>query len=1034
MTLPELAIRRPVTTFVILISIFVLGGIALTRLPLAFMPEMEEKRIIVIVDYPNSSPKIVERFIVRPLEEVLSPINGLRHIRSNCDANGGRVSLFFEFSMDMDLVRTEIRERIDRIRSELPDDVERILISSHWNARVSGDSILEGRISSGRDLSKDYELLRRKIIKPLERIPGVAGVELDGVNPREVKINLQLNALKRHRVDVRDVLTALNRNNLNLSLGAIRSDKMKYTLRSHGAFQSLDEIRNLPVTEEGLKLRELAEITYKEPPLEYGRHLDGKFAVGLNVSQESSANTVEVCKAIRARVAEMNSDPELEGINFLVWEDQGKEIEKSLIDLEKTGLIGAFLASIILFLFLKKFSSTIISVLCIPLSILVACGVIWSLGKSLNTLSLLGLIVGIGMLVDNAVVLMENIVRYQQKGYSAKRSAFFGSREVSVAVIAATMTSIIVFLPMIFSKPSEMNIILKELALTVCITLLASLFISQTLIPLAMSHLPRQRKVGETGAVMARLQRGYERVLQWTLRHRYVAPIIGIGVIASTYLPFKNLNFNFDTNNSEMYIQLRYDFSENASLETKQEIVTQVEQSLIPLKEEYQIQSVYSYWSDRWTLTRLYMEDGYSHEAHMDQVKQVLPKHLPEIAGVKVRAQDNSPFWRRNQGKRIGFRLEGPDSERLAEIGEEALSRIEALPGLFDFYSTAEGESVELHSVIDREKSRAYGVSTGQSSQVVELTFRGRRLPRFKDGDTEVEMRLTLDDREVESVEQLKTLPLLRDDQVSIPLETLATFREFKSPRNIRRNDKVAGIWIGAKFAEGEKDEHRDRMREALSDLELPYGYKWDFQVRNRDAEESQAEFLINLGLALGLIFALMAGLFESTRQAISLMVSLPFAVTGAFWMLFAMKTDFDQPASIGMLLLLGIVVNNGIVMVEHINLYRRKGMDRETAMIRGGKERFRPILMTALTTLIGLLPIAIDKPALAGVYYYSMAYVIMGGLLLSTILTTVLLPTTICITEDSLNWLGRLAKRIGNLLLTPIRHFRQRKARENRV
>ena len=1008
MTLPELAIKRPITTLVTLVSILVLGAIAVSRLPLAFMPEMEQKSLVIIVDYPNASPKIVERMIVRPLEEALSPISGVQQIRSNCDAEGGRVRLSFDYNVDMDIVRTEIRERLDRIRPELPDDIERIQISSHWNSRVSGEAIMEARISSGRDLSKDYELLRRKIIKPLERIAGVAGVELDGVNPREVKINLELDALARHHADIREVLSALNRNNLNQSLGVVRTGKFKYSLRTQGAFGSIDEIRNLPIGGDGLKLTDIATVTYQEPPLEYGRHLDGNFAVGLNVTQESSANTVEVCKAIRARVIEMNEDPELEGINFLVWEDQGREIENSIHDLKRTGLIGAILASLILFFFLKRISTTFISLLCIPLSLLVACGVIWLLGKTLNTLSLLGLIVGIGMLVDNAVVLMENIVRFQQKGLRPRLAALIGSREVSVAVIAATMTSVIVFLPLVFSKPSEMNLILKELALTVCYTLLASLLISQTLIPLAMSHLPKPGRRVKTGPIMDWIQNRYGKILLWTLRHRYVVPLVGLAVIGSTFFPFRHLTFNFDANSTEMFIQLRYDFSENVTLEKKEAVICQVEKYLESIRSEQQIDSIYSFWSDRWSLTRLYMQEGFAHEDHLDQVKQIIPGLLPPIPGVKVSIQDNSPFWQRNRGRRLGFRLEGPDSEVLAELAKEALARIETLPDLFDFYSTAEGETLELHSVISREKARAYRIGLAQSSQIVELTFRGRRLPRFKDGDTEVEMRLTLDEQEVESLDQLKNLPLIRDDLSVIPLESFAEFMEVKTPRGIQRNNKVSDVWVGAKYSDGDKETYRRSMQAALEGMSLPFGYRWDYDVKDTEAEKSQMEFLTNLGLALGLIFALMAGLFESVKQALSLMISLPFAVTGAFWMLFVSNTDFDQPASIGLMLLLGIVVNNGIVMVEHINLYRRKGENREAAMIRGGIERLRPVLMTALTTLIGLLPIAIDKPALAGVYYYSMAYVIMGGLLLSTVLTTVMLPTTICIMEDVLGWCGR--------------------------
>ncbi len=1013
MTLPELAIRRPVTAAVLLVSIFVIGFIALLRLPLAFMPDNEERRVFVIVDYPNASPKAVERMIVRPLEEGLSAISGVKRMWSNCDADGGRVSLNFDWTADIDVKRAEIRDRLDLIRDQLPEDVERITLSSSWRARESGETILEARLSSGRDLSKDYDLLERKIIRPLERIPGVASVALDGVNPREVKINLNINALRRHNLDASRVAAVLRDNNSDRSLGVVRDTGQRFTLRSVGSFQTVDEIGKLPIENTGLRLADIAEITYQEPPLEYGRHLEGQFAVGVSVVKESSANTVLVCKEVREKVAKMSSDPELEGIQFLVWEDQGREIEKTIADLKQTGLFGAILAGVVLFLFLRRGSTTVIALVSIPFSLIVACGVVWAQGKSLNTLTLLGLIVGIGMLVDNAVVIMENIYRYQQKGYGNRVAALLGAREVSVAVIAATATSIIVFLPLIFSKPTEWNLILKELSLTVCYTLLASLFVSQTLIPLAMGRMLRQKKPRPDGAVMLWLKETYAGLLRGFLRHRWITPLVGLAVVGGAYYSFNRIEFNFDENNAEMFVQVRYRFSEDLPLEGKQAVVTRVEQSLAPHKEEFNVDSIYSWWSDRFSLTRLYMKDGYTDEAHMNQVRKALPDLLPKIAGVRVEVMDNAPFWRRNSGKRVGFQLLGPDTEELGELAREAMLRLETVPGLFDFYTTDEGGATELHARIDRNRAREYNVDLNRSSQVVSLTFRGQRLPQFKGPDGEVEMRLTLDEREVESVDQLKSLPMLREQGRPVSLDSFADFAEVRGPDSIRREEKATSVWVGGRYDKGKKDDYIEQARAVLEPMPLPYGYRWDFQSNRREQQESIAEFLINVLLALGLVFAVMAGLFESARQAVALAAPIVFATAGAFWTFHLTGLDFDRPASVGLLLLWGVVVNNGIVMIEHINKYRREGMARFEAMVLGGKERLRPILMTTISTLVGLVPMAVQQPSLGGVYYYSMAFVIMGGLTVSAVLTVVLLPSIICMTEDFFGFLTRTVLRI---------------------
>ncbi len=698
----------------------------------------------------------------------------------------------------------------------------------------------------------------------------------------------------------------------------------------------------------------------------------------------------------------MKDDPELDGINFLVWQDQGKEIKNTLGDLKNTGFFGAILATLVLFVFLRKVTTTLVAVSCIPFSLIVTCGVIWMQGKSLNTISLLGLIVGLGMLVDNAVVIMENIDRYQKKGYSGRVAAILGAKEVSIAVMTATLTSIIVFLPMIFSKPTEMNIILQELGIVIVITLMASLLISQTLIPIASQKLLKKKAVIEATPVMDWLQIKYERILGFTLKHRWLAVVVGLGLLGSTYYPVDNMNFNFDAAPTEMFIGIKVDISEAASLARKEEIITQIENKLKPYKEEFNVQSIYAWWSENWSIVRLYMKPGFQNEEAMNQVRKKLRNVLPTIAGVKLQVQDNGPFWRRNSGKRVGVQLQGPDSETLGELGEQALSLIESVPGLFDFYSTAEGGRLEFQAQLDRDRMATYGISGSEPPSLVEMTFRGRRLPRFKDVEEEVEMQLTLGDIEDTDIADVKNLSLIKQDGTSIDLQSVSDFQIKKGPARIQRNNQTSSIWVGARFDQGQRKEYQEKVKDILKDMQLPTGYKWQFNNQWRGAEQSQDEFMLNLYLALGLIFAVMASLFESIRQAIALMISLPFALAGAFWTLFLAGVDFDQPASIAVLLLLGIVVNNGIVMVEHINLYRREGMERSAAMIQGGKERLRPIIMTALTTLVGLIPIIVQKPSLGGVYYYSMAYVIIGGLLFSTVLTTLFLPATIALVEDA--------------------------------
>lgn len=1007
MTLPELAIKRHVTTLMIIVSLIVLGGVALFRLPLAFLPDVEEPHLFVRVPYQTASPEQVERMVVRPVEDAVGSVKGLRNMWSMCNQDGGVVRLQFDWGMDMNLARVEIWEKIDRMRSELPDDIGDITVSSNWDAREADQPIVEGRLSSKSDLSESWDLLERKIVRPLERIPGVAQVRLDGVNPREILINLRADDIEAHGMDVRNVTSLLQTTNFDESLGEITEGDARYTLRTTATFKTVEEIRNLPLRADGLKLGDVADVVYQEPPLEYGRHLDGEFAVGLTVSAEAKANSVEVCDEIEKRVAQMGDDPELDGVNFLVWFSQGREIKKTLRDLMFTGIFGAILASLVLYGFLRRVSTTLVSVLCIPFSLIVTCGFVWAQGHSLNTLTLLGLIVGIGMLVDNAVVVMENIFRYREMGHDRQTAARLGSREVSTAVIAATLTSVIVFLPLIFNKPSEMNLYLKELGITVCLTLLASLFISQTLIPLSTSWFirsdPRPR-----GRLIQWFEERYVRLLRYNLRRRWLTPMIFVVITGSAVWPFLKVDKNFDTNESELYVQIRLEISEDLSLERKEELINQVEAALEPHREEMKAHSIYSFWSDHFSGTRVYLSPGEANEQNIAHLRKTLREILPEIAGVKLEVMENSQFWRHDRGKRIAFQLVGEDSEVLADLAKQARQRLQEIEGLEDTFASNEEGGQELHVEIDRDLASRYGIFPTQPASVIDLTYRGRRLQRFRTSDGEREVRMTLDEQDQESVAQLRNLPLWNESGEKVPLASIAEFREVPGAERINRDDRMTSLWVGARYEEGSREDYMPLVTAAMNGIDFPYGYSWTFGRWEQRQKEKSKEFLTNLLLALLLVFVVMAGLFESVRQAIGLMIALPFALAGALWTLYITGTDFDQPAAVGLLLLIGIVVNNGIVMIEHVNSYRRAGMERYEAMIRGGRERLRPIMMTAITTLISLVPMIVQKPSLGDIYYYSMALVISGGLLVSTFLTSVLLPTTTTLVEDTFSVAAR--------------------------
>ncbi|HEX6204171.1 MAG TPA: efflux RND transporter permease subunit, partial [Thermoanaerobaculia bacterium] len=598
MNLPKLAVHRPVTTAMLLVSILVVGGIAVVRLPQAFLPEVDAPFIGIEVPYPNSNPTHVEKEIVKPIEEVISTLPAIKRLHSISNADGAFFELEFDWGQEIDLVRMAVSEKMEQIEPELPADVGQVRIFSFSTSDIP---VIQGRLSAtGVDLSESYELIESRIVNRLRRVPGVARVDLGGVAPKEISIDLVLDRVVEHGVDVGRLIERLRGATATLVLGEVREGGLRYTARGLGAFDSVEALAALPIDERGLRLGDVAEITYEEPPIAYGRRLDGDFAVALEIFKESTANTVEVVRAATAVIEnDIGNDPLLQGVRLFVWEDQAEAITNGINGLTKAGLAGSLLALLCLWFFLRRLDSTLIVSMSIPFSILAACGVMYFLGKTLNILSTMGLILGVGMLVDNAVVVLESIDRKHRTVADPKKAALLGAREVAVAVSASTLTSLIVFLPLIVGGKSELTTWLGEVGIAISIAFACSLLSSLTLIPLASAHLLREKKTKPSRTVTW-MEARYERLLGWTLRHRAWTAVGLVVALAAGFAPFAaglvDTAIFSGTVNERLYVQ--YDFQDFAYKSKAREAVLQVEGFLDGKREEYGVESIYSYWAE----------------------------------------------------------------------------------------------------------------------------------------------------------------------------------------------------------------------------------------------------------------------------------------------------------------------------------------------------------------------------------------------------------------------------------------------------
>ena len=1007
MSLPRLAVNRPVTTAMVLLSLLVLGGISFTRIPLTYLPDVDFPGVFVTVPYPNASPRQIEREIVQPLEEALATIPGARRINSTATADRADLQLEFTWGETVDVARAKVFEAVEDARRDLPSDVKEIYVNTFSTTQIP---IVEARISApGMDLSANYDRLERRIADPIRRVPGVARVDLDGVEPREVRINLRLDRLAAHRVDLGEVTERVSGMNRNVSLGRIRADGVVTPVRGFGALSAIDEIGGLPLNDRGLTVRDVAEVTYQEPPIPFGRHLDDEIAIGLTVYKSAEANTVEVATAVTELIeAEIAADPALNGINLFVWEDQAEEITSGLSGIRTEGLLGALLAVLVLFLFLRRVDTTSIVSLTIPMSIIATAIVLYFAGRSLNVLSMMGMMLGIGLLVDDAIVVLESVVREHGRGIPAKLAAISGAQAVSGAVIASTVTTAVVFLPAVVGSKNQMSIWLGEIGLAISLTIFCSLFISLTLIPLVSSRL-LARKPSVAPRWTERLGDLYQRVLRFTLRRRWVTAGIAVAFLATAILPFfLGLSTAMFSGLNRNRIFLAYEFSDFHYKEDSRIAVLAVERELAGLREELGIESVYSFFAENEAQTVISFGKEHISDAEGKEMKERVKEALPVLPGTRIVFGDDD---QETGGDSMFFRVRfyGEDSERLAEFAKRAETRIAGVGGVADIRSTEETPRKEVVVRPRVEEAARLGITPRDLAEIFGFTLGGRPLRRFQTEEREAEVLLTMSQKDVSRVEDLENFTLMSDGGVPILLGDLADFEIVERSRAIRRVDRKAVATLRAAYEGEEWDDARAAIEEELDAMALPAGYSWSFGDRISRQDTDLQTMAVNYLLALLLIYIVMAAQFESLIHPLAILISIPYALWGASWTLLFTNSPFNLMAQIGMLILMGIVVKNGIVLIDHVNKLRREGMDRSEALLVGGRDRLRPILMTAGATMLALFPMAVGRTGLDGLYYFPLARAVIGGLAASTVLTLVILPFFYTLLDDLAAWARRV-------------------------
>jgi hydrophobic/amphiphilic exporter-1 (mainly G- bacteria), HAE1 family len=1014
MSIAELSIKRPVTAIMFFVSLFVIGIIAAVRLPLEAFPEVSPPFIFVQIPYAGSTPEEVERTVLRPIEEAMSTMSGIKRIDSEAKADGATVFMqFTDWERDVAIAASEARERIDAIRADLPTDLQRYFVLKF---STTDQPVLRVRLASeSQNLVGAYDLIEREFKRRLERIPGVARVEISGAPPNEVEIAIDSDRLTAHNISLNDLTKSLQALNFSVSAGEIDDGGRRLRVQPIGELTDLQQLRDVVVAN-GVRLGDIAQVHLKPSRMDMGRRLDGSPAVGLDIFKERSANLVDVSKNALDEVNRIREEPEMSGIQVKIIENQGENVTSSLLELAEAGGIGLLLSIAVLFFFLRHWPSTLMVTLAIPICFVMTLGFMYFTGVTLNILSMMGLLLAVGMLVDNAVVVVESIYQERERMPDQPRLAsILGTRHVAIALSAGTLCHCIVFVPNLFGERNFLSIYMSQIAITISVSLLASWLVAVSLIPMISARLKTPPSVARHDGLIPRLQQRYSRLLRWTLDHRGKSILGIILIIAISIVPMMKTKVNMFGGEEGKETEFFYQWNGSYTKEQMSDEVLRVENFLDANRKRFHIQQIYSWYSEQgWAGTRVtFADDAGSIKPLVDAISKELPKSARATIGA---GDQGGPGGGGGPGKKAQVFLVGDSTQTLAELGRDLVPLLAKRKELRDVRVDIGDTNSELRVRVDRERAAAFGFSAQQVSQFVGLALRGAPLREFRRGESEVPVWVRFAGADKYGVEDLASFTVRAPDGRSVPLLAMVDVNVTPAATSIKRANRQTTLTIQAGLPDKvTMPEARKAMEEALKSVSFPAGYSYTFEGGGfGDDEEALKQMLFNLVIALVLIYIVMAAVFESLLFPSAIMSGVLFSVFGVYWLFWITGTEFNIMAFIGILVLMGVVVNNGIVMIEHINNLRRRGMTRTEALVEGSKERLRPILMTMGTAILAMVPIATGGTQMGGdgPAYYPMARAIAGGLAFSTLVSLLFLPTIYAILDDLRAGTARVIRR----------------------
>lgn len=1013
MKLAEFSVNKRVTIFIITVLIIILGGISLSRLGLEMFPDMDYPVISIVTTYDGASPQDIEETITKPLETAIATVKNIKRITSESLENASLVMVEFNWGTNLDFAAQDLRDALEQIVDYLPAEVSKPLVMKF---NLSDMPILMYGVTGGENTYELRKLLEDEVATKLKHLSSVASVLVYGGDELEKQIIVDKDKIEQYKISINEIVQIVAAGNLNMSAGHIQKRKDEFLLRTVAQYKTIEEIENLPIklTETG-KVIYLKDVAKVQDGFKEHRNIlrTNKLSTSMiMVSKESGANTLTVTSIVKKELAKLEAELG-QDLKFHMVMDMGLPIARVTSGAVSNLIIGGILAVGIMFLFLRNWRPTLAISLAIPISVVATFIPIYLAKFTLNIMTLGGLALGVGMLVDNSIVVIENIYRHLEMGKTKFQAAKVGASQVAMAITASTLTTIAVFFPMIFAEGMT-GILVRGLALTVAFSLAASLFVSLTIVPVIASVIFRRAKdrpqVDKSQQFFEVIKIKYSRILEWVLDHRgKTLSIVGALLVLSLLIPILGLIGTEFMPTSEMpFLVMNIKMPTGTPLNETNAVVSQIEDVVMntpgventmiligPMSEAAAMsdptnpQDV----NEAQVYVRLY--EAEDRELSSEEIREFVRSQLPKVEGAEFNFMSSEEMMGQGQSKPIEINLFGKDLDKLKEISLLIEKRIQTVPHVTDVINNMKKGKPEYHIVIDKDKAFGYGLTSVQIAAAIKTASWGQVCGIFRQGGEEIDILVRLEEEKRNSFEDILHLSIISPLGFSVPLNQIAHLEPAEGPAKISHEKQSRRVLISAGVT-GTNDIGKvvKDIQLKVADIveEMPAGYYIDFGGAYKDMQEAFLTLAGALLLAIILVYSVMASQFESLRQPFIVMFTMPLAVIGVMLMLGITGTTLSVASFVGGIILAGIVVNNGIVLIDHMNQLRLEGMVIREAILQAGRDRIRPVLITAITTMGGMLPMAISSGQ-GSELKSPMALTVIGGLLSGSFLTLIVIP-----------------------------------------